>query len=493
MSIDAAQFSAWMKSPAEVRCILVEADVKLAVGGAVVTRYLSTTGYTTSPLDVPANTHYVPRVVGGVKFTESLSLEGAVSLSYGDIEMSNQDGGLDTWLDDFWTNRNVRVYIGSPSWERADFRQIFTGVAAGIDARSNDKLNLKLSDKLQRLNNPVTQAKLGGSSPNADKLLPLCFGECHNIEPLLVSQSLLEYQVHAGAIERIIEVRDNGVPVAHTPFLSTGKFRLTSAPAGVVTVSVQGHKPSTYANDVVSIITALVTTYGSADKRFISGDLNTGALAAFQTANSQPVGIYLKERTNVLEACNQLASSVGASVVMSKAGLMSLVKLDLPQGSAGTTVGSADIALRSLEINRLAEVRAGVKLGYCKNWTPQTTLATGVLAEHAAMFTEEWLTTTVADSTTAADYNLFTEPVIEETLLLTGAAATTEATRRLNMFNQQRKVLKYKGYAHLMFEELGAPQTLVHSRFGLTGGVTGQIVSISTDWMSSKVEIEVLI
>jgi hypothetical protein len=35
-------------------------------------------------------------------------------------------------------------------------------------------------------------------------------------------------------------------------------------------------------------------------------ELDTAAFAAFTTANPQPVGIYLFDRTNVIDAMNQL-------------------------------------------------------------------------------------------------------------------------------------------------------------------------------------------
>jgi hypothetical protein len=80
-----------------------------------------------------------------------------------------------------------------------------------------------------------------------------------------------------------------------------------------------------------------------------------------------------------------------------------------------------------------------------------------------------------------------------ETLLLTASDATTEALRRLNMFNVQRRVYKYTGYYSLVQEELGNSQTIKHSRFGLSSGKTGQIISITKDWISPKVDFEVLI
>jgi hypothetical protein len=485
------QFVAWLKDSSAMRCALVEVNVK--TGGVETTRYLSNKGYVTSPSDTPSNTSYQPVIRGGIKFTETLSLEGNASLSWGDIEIDNLSGDRDSWLDDVWANRAIKVFVGDVSWARSEFRLIFDGIVSGIDTKNRGRVNLKVGDKLQRLNTPITEHKLGGTTQNADKLVPLCFGECHNISPLLVDPVVNEYQVHDGPIESIIEVRDNGVPVAFTPFLSTGKFRLAAQPTGEITASVQGDKPSTYANDVASLIERIATGYGLVDRRFLSSELDTAAFDAFITANPQPVGLYVPERMNVLDALNQLAISVGARVLINRSGLLTVIKLSLPQALPGTTVTPTDIEQHSLYVSQMPNVKAGVQLGYCKNWTVQDNIAAGVPSNHADMYRQQWWTVTRTDSLTQADYKTFTEPVQEDTLLLTNADAVAETDRRLAMWSVQRKVYRYEGMPWLMLETLGASQTLQNTRFGLTAGKTGQIVSLSTDWLNPHITIEVLI
>jgi hypothetical protein len=675
------QFTAWLKDDSAVRCLLVEVDVKTA-GGSTVTRYLSNKGYVTGSSDTPANTLYASRIVGGIKFTQSISIDGSVSLSFGDIELTNVDGGIDDWLDDFWSNRSIKIFVGDMSWSRADFRQVFSGITTGIDTRKRDRINIKLSDKLQRLNTPVSEAKIGGSGPNADNLIPLCFGECHNVSPVLIDATVNEYQVHNGPIEDIIEVRDNGVPVAFTKFLTIGKFRLTNTPVGVVTASVQGGvyntnlalysvafeatgwaraglnapattattppagvsaartitasstssvehyfqraftpiaagttycasiyvKPSAntwvrlnvfggsnwygvdvnlatgesasqvsgglglvvsagaalcdsgwyrvwvsgfpdtssttytmrvsaatglngtvfsaantttallvvagaqfeygsfpstyretgasvvnlYPTTAAEIVKVLATTYGSSNK-FAVTDLDVASLLSFDSSNKQPLGVYLSDRSNVLDVCNRLTDSLGSRIIVSPDGLVSIVKLQLPATATGTTVTATDMLDRSLEITQMVNVVASVKVGYCKNWTVQDNLQTGIPSNHADLYGDEWLTVTRTDSTAAANYNLYTDPTMEETLLLTAADAITEANRRLAIFATQRKVMRYTGFYHLIQERVGSFQTIQHSRFGLASGKTGIITSVSMDWMSPKVEIEVLI
>ena len=486
-----AQFIAWLKDSSAVRCVLVEVNVKS--GGAEITRYLSNRGYVTAPNDTPANTRYSPYIVGGIKFTESLSLEGTASLSTGDIEIDNLSGDRDDWFDDVWANRTIKVFIGDVRWARTEFRLIFDGMVAAVDTKNRGRINLRISDKLQRLNTPITEEKLGGTTTNADRLLPLCFGECHNIEPLLVDPVINEYQVHNGPIESIIEVRDNGVPVDFTPFLSTGKFRLAAQPSGQITASVQGDKPSTYVNDVASIVKRLATGFGLVDRRYSTSDLDTAAFAAFTAANPQPIGLYVKDRKNVIEAINQLAVSVGARALITRAGKLTILKLTLPQDTAGTLVTPTDIVLQSLSVSQLPPVKAGAQIGYCQNWTVQDNIAAGVPINHADMYRQQWLTVTRTDSVAQADYITFVEPAQEDTLLLTNADAVAEANRRLDLWRIQRRVYRYTGMPWLMLEELGASQTLQNTRFGLSEGKRGQIISLATDWLNPHITVEILI
>lgn len=486
-----AEFLVWAASPDAMRCVLVEAGVN--VGGAETVRYLSSRDYVTGAADTPANTAYQAVLSGAVAINERLSIDGSASLSAGEVEIDNA-GELDTWLDDVWTNRPVKVFVGDPRWPRADFRQIFDGTIARLGSRSRNKLNLVMRDKLQRLNTPMTSTKLGGSTDNKDRLLPLCFGECHNIEPLLINPATLQYQVHAGPIERIIEVRVNGVPVTHTPNLANGTFTLATSPTGTVTASVQGDKTGgVYRNTIGALIPHIVTNYGKAVDRFVAGDVDSAQIATFSAGHPQPVGLYLSDRTNVLDACASLASSVGAQVIMSRAGQLRLLKMALPAAGTPTAVGPEQMGLHSLRPSDRPAIRAAVKLGYARNWTPQPGLQTGIPPAHQELFATEWLTVSATAPAVATLHRLELEATQEDSLLLVEADAQAEADRRKALWSVQRTVYAYEGTPDLMLEQLGGYQTLTASRYGLAGGVFGQIVGLSQDWARCRVSVEVLV
>lgn len=487
-------YTDWLEDQSAIRCILVEVAVKS--GASEITRYLSSRPFKSASGDTPANTVYDPIIIGSsVQTVERMNVtDQQASISYGDIELANLDGSLDSWLFDIWSNRAINVLIGDVRWTRAEFQVIFAGIVEDIGSRSRDTLNLKLRDKLQRLNTPVTETTLGGTTSNKNQLIPLTFGECHNLSPLLTNPATLEYQVHGGQMERLIEVRDNGVPVTATATLATGKFTLAATPYGKITASVQGDKPSaTWNNTAKKIIERLVTGYGEATNRFVSGDLDASNLTAFDTANPQVLGIYFSERENVLDVCNQVAATVGSRLVMSRAGLLKLIKIELPAPGTPFTITADDVLVGSMRISEKLAVQAGFKLGFAKNWTVQDALDTRIPNAHKDLYAKEWLTVSAKDATTKTDYKLDGEPEQIDTYFLTETDASAEATRLLNLFKTPRFIITFDATARLLQLELGQAVTITYPRFGMDAGKNGMVVGLSPDWDSARVSVEVLI
>ena len=203
---------AWLEDQTSIRCLLVEITARNVTTSTEVTFYLSNMGYTTDTADVT----YLPYLTGTLQTTESLGIDNNLSMSFGDIQVSNLNGELDSWLDStkyIWVNRTVKVYLGDPRWTstnlaavHTNFEKVFDGVVADVDSSSRDTINIKVRDKLQRLNYPLTDNVLGtygtwaGGQTNQDTIRPLIFGEVNNITPVLVDPSKLEYMFNDTSI-----------------------------------------------------------------------------------------------------------------------------------------------------------------------------------------------------------------------------------------------------------------------------------------------------
>ncbi len=493
MALTDAQYKAWLSSATSIRTALVE--VVAGISGVDTTLYLSSRNY----VDGTANRAYTACVAGGLTTRETINLDGTPSIGYGDIEISNPSGERDAWLDYVWSNRAANVYVGDPTWPRSDFRLVFSGVLDDIGVRSIDRLTLRLRDKLARLNAPVTEEILGGSTANKDKVLPVTLGECFNVTPLLTDQTNLHYTFHHGptsdAAERVIEVRDNGAPITSWgENVSSGYFEMYAAPVGQITATVQGVVTAgNYYSDISRLVQKLVTDYGPASTRFTSGDLDATQLAAFEAACPQDVGVYLTDRSNVLQVCQELAGSVGANVVCTSTGLLRLIRVALPASGTPTAVTAADMERGSLTISSRPAVQASVVLGYSKNWTPQSQgLASGLPASSAALLGAEFKTVYASSAATDIEYKRGALAPMQETLLIEQTAASTEAQRRLDLWKTQRAVYTATCLPHLLLTELGDPVTLTHSRFGLSSGKTGMVVSVERDWLRGRITLGVL-
>ena len=366
------------------------------------------------------------------------------------------------------------------------------GDAAAVLARAARRLQPRLV-AVQRLNTAMSDELLGGSTANADKLIPLCFGEVHNITPLLADPGDLEYKVHTGPIEAIVETRDYGVPVGTTDDISTASYELDNSPVGQVTNSVQGDKDGgIYCNTVASLVRRIATGFG-ANPLDDATEIDDDSFDDFDAANDQVVGLYCSDRMNVLAACQQLAASVGAQVLMSATGKLRIIKIELPPPGTPVEVSEDQIDERGdISILQRLPVQAAVKLGYNRNYTLQPSLQTGIPAEHKDLYTQEWLTVSASSPTLVTAYKVSGAPIQQDTLLQVTSEAQAEADRRLALWGAQRCIYAYTGLGSQLMLELGQGVTLpTDSRFEV-GGTTGQVVGLAKDWINGTVRVEVL-
>lgn len=507
MALTTTAFQAWLESDSAVRCTLVE--VTATINGVDTVLYISNRTYNTRITDIPANTSYLPILKNSLNYSESLPISGQANLSYGDISIDNTNGQYDAWMDYVWVSRPINIYIGDPSMVRDDFTKIYSGIVSDISFSDRNTINISIRSLTQKLNTTLNMTKVGGTGPSKDLLRPLVFGEVHNITPLQIDASTLTYMVHNGPIERIIEVRDNGVPLSpttgYTPDVTTGTFKLLRTPIGVITCSVQGEQNSvnsstgallegTWAYTPAKIIQLILTKYGNTT--VLPSEVDLQAFYDFDQLNQQPIGIYITQESNVITVCQEIAASVGAQFTSTRAGLITLLKLTVPvTDAASKSITDDDIVRNSLSISQKVPVQATIKLGYIKNWTVQTQLLTGIPEDHKVMLSKEYYYISADDSAIRTAYKLPAEPDPVNTLLITDSAGavTAEANRRLTLWKTPRYVFKMDCIPKFLNIKLGEMIKLTHYRFGLTGTKSGQVVSLQTDWYTGKVSLEVLV
>jgi hypothetical protein len=498
-----AQYIAWLNDPTAIRVVLVEAVAN--VNGVDKTFYLSTLPFVSQASDTPASQPYQAVLIGDdLQTTEQLSLDGNATMNVGDVGIANDDGAFDAWLTYVWTNRPIQMLLGDVRWARSDFVPVFTGVTADIGSKSRQALGLKIRDKLERLNAAITEHLLGGTGPNQGSTVPLVFGEVVNMTPLLIDSTTLQYQVHDGQINGLIEVRDNGVPIANdsigwaavTLDLVHGTFRLTSPPAGTITVSLQGDKNTAYttpyASTCASIVYRIVTGYGYTGNRFTSAEVDMTNFNAFDAAHPQVIGVTVSGSTNTISVIQQVTGALQAQLTTSRAGLLQLQQIDFSSLTPTFSITAAHMEEHTLFPSARELVQGAVLLTFCQNLTQQAGLQTSLPAEALALMGMPYQSVLAQDAATKTSYRLTMEPTREDTYLVSRTDATNEALRRLAIRKAPRTTYQFDGFATLFQLQLGQAVTLTHPRFNLAAGITGLVVSMTTKWAAGRTTVGVM-
>lgn len=505
MALTTEEFLAWVSDPNAYPVLLVE--VNIANGSTPLTLYLSNRPYYTDTTDTPANTAYNPIILPSLDFSEEISLEGDVSISYGDILLDNTDYSLDSWIDYIWENGTVSIYLGDSSFTRDDFTLIFSGVISNFTPRSSTSMSISIRDMLDALNHPIYDATVGTTwskgieNQNKDIVRPLCFGEVFNISPVLVDDVTLTYMIHDGPIELILEVRDNGVPVQFVPQLSQGTFSLVNSPVGTITCSAQGDSysidssnnlVSTYNNNAARIVQRIIKSFGNDLTRPLSNAIDTTSFNECSSATG-PIGIFISDRTNVLEVCNNILASYGYRLISYRYGKIGVTRLVSPTYPSSESITVNDVITGTVSIQEVPEVVSSIALTYCNNYTVQQDTSEGIPAEHRDIYSREYSITTAVDSAIKLQYKHTKNPEPYSTLLIDATSAETEANRRLDIVSQKRIILSMELTSPYILTSLGSIAYITLPRYSLNNGKYGQIISCQVNWFTLRNIVKVLV
>lgn len=470
--------------------ILIEIIDVLDELDATTTLYWSNSGFVTQSGDTPANQYYDPCIKSDIVTNEKITIDSEPNISFSDIVIFNE--GKEEYLNYTWKGREVNIYSGEINQNRSSFTLIYTGIIEGLTGNSYTTYKLTMSDKMEKLNKPITEVKLVdfdsgtyAGSENDDQIVPLTFGEVNNIQGLLADPVTQKYILHQKASESVLEGRDYGYPLkdSSVPVITNNNTNgtvatLQASPAGTITFSFQGDKRGgTYLTSIADIIEEIVTEYGV----FTASDIDSTNFSTFNSAHTQQVSYYVDSNENILTIIQYLADAIEAQVYINRLGKMSLYQLDF--GAASTlTLTNSDIKEHSIYVTSLPELKAGIKLKYCENHTPQQDLQTGIDPEHKDLWAKDFLTVSSIDETVATKYNLETEVEAVASALINETEAQAEADRRLAIWKVQRYIYK----ATIYRTDLTLGQTITYD------GNDYVVLGLNTNWTKGTTEIEVI-
>lgn len=226
-----AEYRAWLEDPTQLRCTLFKVHYVGYSGGAKAdySLYFANMPYTTRPTDTPPNVIFDECVREAPSFTRRISEQftGRSTQSYGDLIIDNSNEERTVYLKLNFDGQKIEEWYGAPWWDFADFRLVLIGTIADVyDAGPTRGIGFRLSDKGALLARPLTSTLLGGTGPENESPMPLCFGgQTTNIAPKLTSPNNLIYRiskVNPGveqlrywdhSSENPADVREAGVPL----------------------------------------------------------------------------------------------------------------------------------------------------------------------------------------------------------------------------------------------------------------------------------------
>ena len=466
---------------------------------SVVTLYLSGEGFTTEPTDSPANTYFEPRLAEPLNFSRSMFSEGRLGgqsiPSFGAIVFTNADGGLDAFGSYAWDGREVEVKVGESGAGLEHYFTIFKGESKAVEF-DDLFVNVLIRDNQEDFTTDIQDtfyAGTGGNEGSANlegQPKPLCFGQVKNISPVLVDATNNVYQVHDGEINSIDAVYDQGVALTvttdYTTDLANGRFTLVAAPTGLVTADIKGAEPSgSYINKAGDIISEVVQTYGG----IASGNVDSASITALNTANSNPVGIYLESTTTTLSVLDALANTVGAFFGFDRDGTFEVGRIELASGTADAEFDSTSI----ITLQRLASSVPNhrVRVTYSKNYTVmnETDLGASVTAANRDFMVREALVEKAETAAVLTAYPNSQELFVDSQFALS-AGASAEATRLNTLYGTQRDFYRVKVKTQPYTLKLNDVVKITFNRYNLTSGKLFRVISLIEDAAVNEVELE---
>lgn len=381
----------------------------------------------------------------------------------------------------------------------AAFNRILKGIALSWEG-AEDAVTIPVRDVSFRLERPLHRsfyAGTGGLEGTEDiggRARPICLGYAQNVTPQLVDPIALIYQVNAGPAE-VLAVYERGVAFS-TPYAAAvtdlytgttppgtvrthadlGLFQLGSPPQGEITATVRGHFPRHgYIETPAAMARCLLLDHLSIGEDLI----NTTAFSVLAAATPYVSGVYWPDRVSGVEALGAILRSIGACLVMDRAGRLMPVRLTAPAGPAAAAYDAATIVdVRPVSLPAtLWPPNYRRAVGWSRNYSPQDPdLDAAVTPARRQWLREPYRYSAFFDGDVRLRHARAQDgPAIESTLL-SGAAARSVADALGALWGAERFLFDVSMPLHDPAWDLGDTILVDYPAGALDGGALCRVV-----------------
>lgn len=517
-------------------------------------RYFASEGFATKSGDSPASTVYHGRLAAGMTVTRQVGSDtfgrfaGLVSRQYGNIDLMNNDGGLDDLAENAVDGRIVIIRAGVARKTAGGKRDVhFEDFGRIAEARGDSwthddaRLSLAVRDSLANYRIALQSKRYAGTGGAeggddlTDRTKPLTWGQCSSVPATLVDAGRQIYQVHDGAIHAIDVVYDRGIALAAPATITGGYtalaaltpaageviaapgfglFRLGSPAAGGVTVDMHGGLLETillyraifadgalftdqtafvstkagpgYVATAGNILLALLMRTG----RFGANVIDLDSLTELDRVQPAPIGIHFAtgDESSLEEALRLVAEGVGAYVVPDRLGLTQAVRLEAPRSSTPVVLDAQSV----LRLRRLDLPYGIPPIGWSVRAKPAwsgaaraSDLAAGVPDDRRAYLLAGGQTAVAQDAARIVRHPTAKMAGEVQAHFWLAADATAEAARLRDLYAPGRIMLELTVKFIGEFV-LGRTVTVVHNRHGLSAGREFVVVGVREEYGGNR-------
>jgi len=344
---------------------------------------------------------YDPRLTNlPIQLGATITVTGSISVTqYGSPTRTQPNGGtieftLDEKVWEFlsyhWIGHKFRVYEGENDDPAradvdADLTQVYAGRIANI-TYDTKTASIQTTDETIQWDNPLITDFYDPATPVAirGRPKPYVWGLAYSIKPEIEDEANQIWGVshRPGGLDQILEVRVGGIPWnlnaagppgpgEWTPNLANGTFQLGSPPLSfdVRCDAQQGQFT------LAGLLTDIITTAGGELNLNSMRELNVAipGLAGFATSTS-PV--------NRLNAIDEFMTAAGCWWGVNALGKVVAGVIDTPGTKA--TLALTKIQTNTIALNTVQPPAWRIRVGYRRNWEPETNFAPAVLQTEQA-------------------------------------------------------------------------------------------------------------
>ena len=322
-------------------------------------------------------------------------------------------------------------------------------------------------------------------------------GKLYQIEVEVSTQTGVFNINRSTTVLRSVEgVTTTAVSVAFVAVGTSSSIRVgfATGQTGSLTISAVRVYESERINTLAEIVTFAAVTRGN----LTSGDVDSTALAAIDTATGYAVGWHSNGgEVRGIDLATIAAQSFGVAIFQDANGKLAPVQIAEPAVSADFELDELSI----LDIGYEADTAPGLstRMNYGRNYSPHsdddtagllpaTTTATALLVAELKNEVRSVTTTETLDALYADAVDR--EPL--ESILSDESDAQAEIDRICSLYTQPRAFYSLKafvdsGTTHTI--EPGHTVTVTHSRYGLSAGVNLLVVAARSDFLGNAVDL----